>query len=156
MLYTSKKNQYSSETTRKYTVFWNHTIDSFRFRRNNRQKCKTPLLINMNELYIKYFFITMNKSDIQPVEYISSFTRITMAESHNALCNRLWRHHKNENRASETPVRYVKMWRSSFMDSLYRVKYQRRYVLSQWTVYALTLVLFYCLFLVLSRNLRSR
>ena len=57
--------------------------------------------------------------------------------------NRFWRHHQNENRASETRGRCVKLVvLYSFMDSLCRVRNKIMYVLSWRTVSALTRALF--------------
>ena len=72
-----------------------------------------------------------------------------MCLCHNCLVisNRLWRHQQNVNWASET---LSDVWRlsflSSFMDSLWCVRNRIMYVLSWRTVYALTRVLFWCLF----------
>ena len=69
------------------------------------------------------------------------------------IANRLWRHQQNIKRASETRD---DVWRSSFlssfMDSLCRVRNRIMYVLLWRTVYALTRVLFWCLFPSLLRN----
>ena len=61
------------------------------------------------------------------------------------ISNWLWRHHQNENQASETRRRCVKIkssFLSPFMDSLYRVRNEIVYVLSWRTVSALTRALF--------------
>ena len=69
------------------------------------------------------------------------------------MSNRLWRHQQNENRASETRGRCVKLVVIySFMDSLCRVRIKIIYVLSWRTVSALTRVLFCYLFPSLLRN----
>ena len=69
------------------------------------------------------------------------------------LSNQLWRHKKNINRVSETRCWCVKiMVLSSFIDSLCRVRDKIMYVLSWWTLYALTRVLFWCLFPSVLRN----
>ena len=61
--------------------------------------------------------------------------------------NRLWHHQWNGDRASETRSRCVKIVvLSSFMDSICRVRNTIMYVLSWRTVFALTRVLFLCLF----------
>ena len=46
--------------------------------------------------------ISVNETDIERVRYHFSRVRITVTETHNALRNRLWCHHKNVTRASET------------------------------------------------------
>ena len=62
--------------------------------------------------------------------------------------NRLWRHHQNEDRASETRGRCVKIVvLSSFMEYLCRLRNKIIYVLSWQTVSALTRVLFSSLFI---------
>ena len=62
--------------------------------------------------------------------------------------NRLWRHHQNEDRASETRGRCVKIVvLSSFMDYLCRLRNKIISVLSWQTVSALTRVLFSSLFI---------
>ena len=67
--------------------------------------------------------------------------------------NRLWRHQQNEDWASETRGRCVKIVvLSSFMDSLCRVRNKIMYVLSWRTVSTPTRVLFLCLFPSLLRN----
>ena len=67
--------------------------------------------------------------------------------------NRLWRHPQNEDRASETRGRCVKIVvLSSFMDSLCRVRNRIMYVLSWRTVSVLTRLLSLCLFPSLLRN----
>ena len=59
----------------------------------------------------------------------------------------LWRHQQNIKRASETRGLCVKILvLASFMDSLCRVRNEIMYVLLWRTVYALTQVLFWCLF----------
>ena len=67
--------------------------------------------------------------------------------------NRLWRHQQNENWASETQG---DVQRSSFLllflHSLRRVRNKMMYAHSWRTVYALTRVLFWCLFPSLLRN----
>ena len=69
------------------------------------------------------------------------------------ISNRLWRHQQNEDRASETRGRCVKIVvLSSFMDSLCRVRNKIMYVLSWRTVSAPTRVLFWYLFPELVRN----
>ena len=69
------------------------------------------------------------------------------------ISNRLWRHQQNENRASGTRGRCVKIVvLSSFMDTLCRVRNKIMYALSWWTVSMLTRVLFWCLFPSLLRN----
>ena len=72
---------------------------------------------------------------------------------YDVIANRLWRHQQNVKRASETRD---DVWRSSFlasfMDSLCRVRNKIIYVLLWRTVYALTRVLFWCLFPSLLRN----
>ena len=70
------------------------------------------------------------------------------------ITSRLWRHQQNIKRASETwdDVRRSSFL-ASFMDSLCCVRNKMMYVLLwQWTVYALTRVLFWCLFPLLLRN----
>ena len=57
------------------------------------------------------------------------------------ISNWLWRHQQNENRASETRGRCERSFLSSFMDSLCRVRNKIMYVLSWWTVSALTFLL---------------
>ena len=67
--------------------------------------------------------------------------------------NRLWRHQWNEDWASETRGRCVKIvFLSSFMDSLCHVRNEIMYVLSWRTVSVHTGVLFLCLFPSLFRN----
>ena len=68
------------------------------------------------------------------------------------ISNRLWRHQQNENRASGTRVRCVKIVLSSFIDSLCRVGNKIMYALSWWTVSTFTRVLFWCLFPSSLRN----
>ena len=69
------------------------------------------------------------------------------------IANQLWRHHQNIKRASETWGWCVKILvLASFMDSLCRVRNKIMYVLLWRTVYALTRVLFWCLFPSLLRN----
>ena len=63
------------------------------------------------------------------------------------ISNRLLRHQQNEKQASETWGRCVKIVvLSSFMEPLCRVRNKIMYVLSRWTVSALTRVLIWCLF----------
>ena len=63
------------------------------------------------------------------------------------IANRLWRHQPNVRRASETRGLCVKILViASFMDSLCRVRNKIMYVLLWRTDYALTRVLFWCLF----------
>ena len=55
------------------------------------------------------------------------------------ISNRLWRHQQNVNWASETRGRCMQIAvSSSFMDSLCHVENIVLYVLSRWTVYAVT------------------
>ena len=69
------------------------------------------------------------------------------------ISNRLLRHQQNEKQASETWGRCVKIVvLSSFMEPLCRVRNKIMYVLSRWTVSALTRVLIWCLFPSLLRN----
>ena len=69
------------------------------------------------------------------------------------ITNRLWRHQQNVKRASETQGWCVKILvLASYMDSLCRVRNKIMYVLLWRTVYALTRVLFWCLFPSLLRN----
>ena len=67
--------------------------------------------------------------------------------------NRLWRYQQNENCARETRGRCEKIVvLSSLIDSLCRVRNRIMYVLSWWTVSALTWTLFCYLFPPLHRN----
>ena len=69
------------------------------------------------------------------------------------IANRLWRHQQNVKRPSETRRWCVKILvLASFMDSLCRVRNKIMYVLLWRTVYALTRVLFSCLFPSLLHN----
>ena len=69
------------------------------------------------------------------------------------IADRLWRHQQNVMRASEPRRLCVEILVSaSFMDSLCRVRNKIMYVLLWRTVYALTRVLFCCLFPSLLRN----
>ena len=69
------------------------------------------------------------------------------------IANRLWRHQQNVKRASKTRTWCVKILvLASFMDSLCLVRNKIMYVLLWRTVYALTRVLFWCLFPSLLRN----
>ena len=69
------------------------------------------------------------------------------------IADRLWRHQQNVMRASETRGSCVKILvLASFMDSLCRVRNKIMYVLFWRTVYALTRLLFGCLFPSLLRN----
>ena len=69
------------------------------------------------------------------------------------IANRLWRHQLNVRRASETRGWCAKILvLASFMDLLCRVRNKIMYVLLWRTVYALTRVLFWCLFPSLLRN----
>ena len=69
------------------------------------------------------------------------------------ISNRLWRHQQNENRASETRGRWVKLVvLYSFMDSLCRIRNKIMYVLSWRTISTLTWGLFWYLFPSLLRN----
>ena len=69
------------------------------------------------------------------------------------IADRLWRHQQNVKRASETRGLCVEILvLASFMDSLCRVRTKTMYVLLWRTVYALTRVLFWCLFPSLLRN----
>ena len=69
------------------------------------------------------------------------------------ISNRLWRHQQNEDRASETRGRCVKIVVFSVIDSLaMSCKNKIIHVLSWWTVSVLTRVLFLCLFPSLLRN----
>ena len=62
------------------------------------------------------------------------------------ISNRLWRNQQNEDRASETRGRCIKIVvSSSFMDSLCRVRNKIMFVLSWRTVSVLNRVLFLCL-----------
>ena len=64
------------------------------------------------------------------------------------IANRLWRHRQNVKLASETRGWCVKILvLASFMDSLCLVRNKIMYVLLWRTVYALTRVLFWCLFI---------
>ena len=66
---------------------------------------------------------------------------------------RLWRHQQNVDWASEPRDGvWGSSFLSSFMGSLCRVRNELMYVLSWQTVYALTRVLFWCLFPSLLRN----
>ena len=69
------------------------------------------------------------------------------------ITNRLWRHQQNVRRASYTRGWCVKILvLASFMDSLCRVRNKIMYVFLWRTVYALTRVLFWCLFPSLLHN----
>ena len=69
------------------------------------------------------------------------------------IANQLWHHQQNVKRASETRGWCVKILvLPPFMDSLCRVRNKIMYVLLWRTVYALTRVLFWCLFPSLLRN----
>ena len=69
------------------------------------------------------------------------------------IANRLWRDQKNVKRTSETRRWCVKIRvLASFIDSLCRVRNKIMYVLLWRTVYALTRVLFWCLFPSLLHN----
>ena len=69
------------------------------------------------------------------------------------IANPLWRHQQNVKRARETRGWCVKILvLVSLMDSLCRVRNEIMYVLLWRTVYALTRVLFWCLFPSLLRN----
>ena len=73
------------------------------------------------------------------------------------IWNRLWSHQQKENQASETRGRCVKIViLSSFMDSLCHARNKILYVLSWWTVSALTWLLFLCLFPSLLCNLGNK
>ena len=69
------------------------------------------------------------------------------------IADRLWRHQQNVMRASEPRGLCVKIlaW-APFMNSLFRVRNKIMYVQLWRTVYALTRVLFWCLFPSLLRN----
>ena len=71
------------------------------------------------------------------------------------IANRLWRHQQNVKRASETRD---DVWRSPFLVLFmdYRVRNKIMYVLLWRTVYALTRVLFWCVFPSLLRNSRNK
>ena len=65
-----------------------------------------------------------------------------------AISNRLWRHQQNENRASETRRRCVKIVvLSSFMDSLCRVRNKILHVPSWRTASAITLECYFGIYL---------
>ena len=69
------------------------------------------------------------------------------------IANGLWRHQQNVKWANETQGLCVKILvLASFMDSLCSVKNKIMYVLLWRTVYALTRVLFWCLFPSLLHN----
>ena len=69
------------------------------------------------------------------------------------IADRLWRHQQNVMRANEPRGLCVKILVSaSFMNSLCRVRNKIMYALLWRTVYALTRVLFWCLFPSLLRN----
>ena len=69
------------------------------------------------------------------------------------IADRLWRHQQNVMRANESRGLCVKtLVSASFMNSLCRVRNKIMYVLLWRTVYALTRVLFWCLFPLLLRN----
>ena len=73
------------------------------------------------------------------------------------IADRLWRHQQNVMRASEPRGFCVKILVSaSFMNLLCRVRNKLMYVLLWRTVYALTRVLFWCLFPSLLRNLGNK
>ena len=100
---------------------------------------------------------TVNKIDIYQVEYHYLCDRVTIVWL-------LWRHHQ----LIVTPTARWKLsgetWGlcvkiiilSSFMDSLCHVRNKIMYVLSWWTVSALTRVLIWCLFPSLLHNLGNK
>ena len=65
------------------------------------------------------------------------------------IANRLWHHQQNVKRARHGDDMRRSSFLESFMDSLCRVRNKIMYVLLWQTVYALTRVLFWCLFLSL-------
>ena len=70
-----------------------------------------------------------------------------------AIVKRFWLHQQNVNRVSESGERCENIVvSSSFMDPLCRVRNKIFYVVTWRTVYALTRVLFWCLFPSLLRN----
>ena len=62
------------------------------------------------------------------------------------IANQLWRHQQNVKRARHGDDVWWSLFLASFMDSLCRARNEIMYVLLWQTVYALTRVLFWCLF----------
>ena len=89
-----------------------------------------------------------NELDITIHAIVSQLSRYC-----DVISNRLWRHQQNEDRASETQGRYIKIVVFVIiMDTICHVRNEIMYALSPRPVSALTRVLFLCLFPSLLHN----
>ena len=101
--------------------------------------------------------IAVDKIDLQRVRYHYSRDRVTIVSLLWRHHSRLWRHQQDEDRASETQGRCVKIViLSSFMDSFCRVRNKIMHVLSWRTAPVLIRVSILYLFPSLLRHLGEK